>query len=442
MTWLALKDQYALSTLPPGCWITTVVASAAWQFPISLSLSLWWEDEMSSECSSGCQSGWTMYLAQSSDEQSSLRHKDASSFHEQEEEEEEQEEEDLSMISDASSGPPQLHEVDDERGHYYRHSTPRWESNGCLHFASAPAAAMGRDGGKKRRAEAAQQRDHSSVLDDTASSQLLSSSQACSSSLCSSSSSLSQALWESDYISFLSQHSINDCSNHMKQSMDISYGFSTTHFKARSAPQERMGYSRSSSCVKPTPSRPVVWTLLTPPFLVSGIKISICSRRYALVVSTGTKERGKKEDVVTGLALLPVPKKMPKDSSSTYLKEIFLWGFSGVYFSSLLFPFAVSIGSKMEIVGSIQLFCPHSRSWNELPGFVSSFPTYPQSLTVMGPAFKWMRLHGESTAVQPLQLMHVCVSKLNKVVKLLLKFMSAVTDRSPASHVVEMNTTP
>ncbi|XP_065046282.1 protein SOB FIVE-LIKE 5-like [Musa acuminata AAA Group] len=187
------------------------------------------EDEMSSECSSGCQSGWTMYLAQSSDEQSSLRHKDASSFHEQEEEEEEQEEEDLSMISDASSGPPQLHEVDDERGHYYRHSTPRWESNGCLHFASAPAAAMGRDGGKKRRAEAAQQRDHSSVLDDTASSQLLSS----------------------------SQHSINDCSNHMKQSMDISYGFSTTHFKARSAPQERMGYSRSSSCVKPTPSRPV-----------------------------------------------------------------------------------------------------------------------------------------------------------------------------------------
>lgn len=135
------------------------------------------------------------------------------------------------MISDASSGPPQLHEVDDERGHYYRHSTPRWESNGCLHFASAPAAAMGRDGGKKRRAEAAQQRDHSSVLDDTASSQLLSSSQACSSSLCSSSSSLSQALWESDYISFLSQHSINDCSNHMKQSMDFSYGFSTTHFK-------------------------------------------------------------------------------------------------------------------------------------------------------------------------------------------------------------------
>lgn len=61
----------------------------------------------------------------------------------------------------------------------------------------------------------------------------------------------------------------------------------------------------------------------------------------------------------------------------------------------------------MEIVGSIQLFCPHSWSWNELPGFVSSFPTYPQSLTVMGPAFKWMSLHGESTAVQPLQLMHV-----------------------------------
>ncbi|CAL9121724.1 unnamed protein product [Musa textilis] len=336
MTWLALKDQYALSTLPPGCWITTVVASAAWQFPISLLSplsSLRPEDEMSSECSSGCQSGWTMYLAQSSDEQSSLRHKDASSFHGQEEEEEE--EEDLSMISDASSGPPQLHEVDDERGHCYRHSTPLWESNGCLHFASAPAAAMGRDGGKKKRAEAAQQRDHSSVLDDTASSQLLSSSQACSSGLCSLSSSLSQALWESDYISFLSQHSINDCSNHMKQSMDFSYGFSTTHFKALS-PNFNVPFSSIHNCNKST---------INPPDLAGKVcatgangLLSILIMCQANPIKTSTKERGKKEDVVTGLALLPVPKKMPKDSS-TYLKEIFLWCFSGVYFSSLVISF-------------------------------------------------------------------------------------------------------
>lgn len=37
MTSAAHIGQYCLSTLPPGCCITTVAASAAWQFPISLS---------------------------------------------------------------------------------------------------------------------------------------------------------------------------------------------------------------------------------------------------------------------------------------------------------------------------------------------------------------------------------------------------------------------
>ena len=37
---LAVTGQYSLSTFPLGCCITSVAASMAWQFPISLSLSL------------------------------------------------------------------------------------------------------------------------------------------------------------------------------------------------------------------------------------------------------------------------------------------------------------------------------------------------------------------------------------------------------------------
>ncbi|URE08418.1 hypothetical protein MUK42_23521 [Musa troglodytarum] len=42
------------------------------------------EEDVSSDCSNGCQSGWTDYLGQSSEER----------------------EDDLSMVSDASTGPP------------------------------------------------------------------------------------------------------------------------------------------------------------------------------------------------------------------------------------------------------------------------------------------------------------------------------------------------
>jgi hypothetical protein len=51
-------------------------------------------EDVSSECSSGCQSGWTMYLDQSS--YSNQKHAM------------DEEEEDLSMLSDASSGPSPL----------------------------------------------------------------------------------------------------------------------------------------------------------------------------------------------------------------------------------------------------------------------------------------------------------------------------------------------
>ncbi|THU64348.1 hypothetical protein C4D60_Mb01t25550 [Musa balbisiana] len=101
------------------------------------------EEEMSSDCSSGCQSGWTAYL------------------------EEEEEEEDLSMVSDASSGPPQLREEDEQRCRCHRKSNLCVGKIGCLCPVSAPAAAMARDGCKKRRVGEEQRIEHSSVLTTT-----------------------------------------------------------------------------------------------------------------------------------------------------------------------------------------------------------------------------------------------------------------------------------
>lgn len=101
--------------------------------------------EMGSECNSGCQSGWTIYLVHSSDEQSSLTHKRGGCF------QTEEEEEDLSMISDASSWPPHL----DGTGYC------------CIFSAPVPT-----DDGKKGRAAAEQPQKQHAVLEDTASSQL------------------------------------------------------------------------------------------------------------------------------------------------------------------------------------------------------------------------------------------------------------------------------
>lgn len=69
---------------------------------------------LASECSSGCESGWTVYLEQSFLCPNDSHHKTGNGFvngknvlrttHEEEEEE------DLSMVSDASSGPPHFQE--------------------------------------------------------------------------------------------------------------------------------------------------------------------------------------------------------------------------------------------------------------------------------------------------------------------------------------------
>ncbi|RWW72381.1 hypothetical protein BHE74_00019815 [Ensete ventricosum] len=128
--------------------------------------------------SSGCQSGWTAYLDQSSyDSPQPLVYNKAGYLQEDEEEEEE---EDLSMVSDASSGPPHFQE-EDEPSFCYLHSSTSFEGGGCLCSALTPAAGSAKSGAKRKRVEPEQHREHSSLLDDTASSTLLSYPKACSS---------------------------------------------------------------------------------------------------------------------------------------------------------------------------------------------------------------------------------------------------------------------
>lgn len=118
-----------------------------------------------SECSSGCESGWTTYLNQSSN--SADQYPRASykshwsrgvSVHEEEEEDE-----DLSMVSDASSGPRHFHEEEYFYGEsgYYSYADLEQLKNSKLNTKVKEQ----RDAGKKQQ---------DSYLDDTASSSVLS----------------------------------------------------------------------------------------------------------------------------------------------------------------------------------------------------------------------------------------------------------------------------
>lgn len=79
-----------------------------------------------SECSSGCESGWTTYLDQSSNSADQYPKADSDKNHwsrgvNVNEEGEEDEDEDLSMVSDASSGPRNFHEEENclvDRGYF------------------------------------------------------------------------------------------------------------------------------------------------------------------------------------------------------------------------------------------------------------------------------------------------------------------------------------
>ncbi|KAJ9159392.1 hypothetical protein P3X46_024900 [Hevea brasiliensis] len=131
-----------------------------------------------SECNSGCESGWTLYLEQSflspttaaaaahrGSKQVDGR-KSGSGFcdkekiankEESDHEEQEHDEEDLSMVSDASSGPPH-HFIEDESNYF------NYDNNGYF-FPAFKDTTLINNGGKGKKEE-----ELPSFLDDTASS--------------------------------------------------------------------------------------------------------------------------------------------------------------------------------------------------------------------------------------------------------------------------------
>ncbi|KAH0468344.1 hypothetical protein IEQ34_003377 [Dendrobium chrysotoxum] len=118
------------------------------------------EEKSFSESSSGFQSGWTLYLATST----SLPPTRDSSTHEQEEEEE-----DLSMLSDASSGPPHTHTNKNDCFNFYYCSNVE---DDCISSSPIlPVTTFSKNEGKKQKQRRNQ--EESSFLDDSASSPLL-----------------------------------------------------------------------------------------------------------------------------------------------------------------------------------------------------------------------------------------------------------------------------
>lgn len=163
-------------------------------------------DYGNSECSSGCESGWTLYL-----ENSYLNScKGEKSLKQKQEETEEEEEEDLSMVSDASSGPPNFHQ-EEEYGHNI--------INGGHYYApiSNPKRQKAKD--KKQK----QKQKQLSVLDDTASSPIFD--------------------FSNNNFSNINNNNTKSVENNV---LDFSQGYSATHFQGRSTYQEHYGYFQSS----------------------------------------------------------------------------------------------------------------------------------------------------------------------------------------------------
>ncbi|XP_059635461.1 protein SOB FIVE-LIKE 5-like [Cornus florida] len=164
-----------------------------------------------SEERSGCESGWTMYLDQSSNSEDHQFHKSRDHRRckaEEEEDNEDDKDEDLSMVSDASSGPPHFHEVDQD----------------C--YASEKANKRDK---KKKSKEVHKGHQHHSYLDDTASSPVLMT---------------------------YSKKNLGVSSNEssMEHVLGFSQGFSTTHLKSlqgKSTFRKHFGSFKSSVAGKP-----------------------------------------------------------------------------------------------------------------------------------------------------------------------------------------------
>ncbi|KAG5540259.1 hypothetical protein RHGRI_020478 [Rhododendron griersonianum] len=119
------------------------------------------DDMLDSECSSGCESGWTLYLENSFLSPYPLKRRKT----EKQSVSEDEEEEDLSMLLDASSGPRIFHEE-------------CFSNAGCGFFCHAALdAALPKNRGKREKNRGNRHReveeDDPSFLDDTASSPIV-----------------------------------------------------------------------------------------------------------------------------------------------------------------------------------------------------------------------------------------------------------------------------
>ncbi|XP_068656208.1 protein SOB FIVE-LIKE 5-like [Aristolochia californica] len=175
-------------------------------------------EEEALKYSSGCESGWTMYLDQSLEKRTLLSVgecafpcKNGGTG------KEEEEEEDLSMVSDASSGPPLFHDDDDYL-----------DENGC--FCSETPAALAKKNDKRRRIQRQEQERHSSLMDDTASSHVL-------------------TFPKGDY-SLGSKASMEDV-------LDFSIGFSATHFEGKSSLKDQYSFFQTTLPGKTTSSKQI-----------------------------------------------------------------------------------------------------------------------------------------------------------------------------------------
>ncbi|RDX78720.1 hypothetical protein CR513_40952, partial [Mucuna pruriens] len=182
-----------------------------------------------SECSSGCESGWTLYLEHSFLDQNASSHRGGTEGFNYEEEhkgkrfkDEDSGEEDLSMVSDASSGPPH-HEA------YFNEQV----NNGCFYSASKAVKLAKSD---TKRLKVQENQHLPSFLHDTASSPVFD---------------FSTNVFVC-YSWFLTkfQNNVNGANQQTSTGsvLDYSQGFSATYFEGRSSFQEEhFGFLQSEN---------------------------------------------------------------------------------------------------------------------------------------------------------------------------------------------------
>ncbi|KAH1164511.1 hypothetical protein AAZX31_01G227200 [Glycine max] len=160
---------------------------------------------LASQCSSGCESGWTLYLEHSFQlNHNASSHTTSQLFKDKQAKKEEAEEEDLSMVSDASSGPPHLH-------------LPDAQDNGSFYSASK-AANLGKR--SKKRQKVKENQHLPSFLDDTASSPVF------------------------DFS--MTNVTVTNQQTSTESMLDYSQGFSTTYYEERSSLQDHFGFLQQS----------------------------------------------------------------------------------------------------------------------------------------------------------------------------------------------------